>query len=499
VHAWQWACIHGIPLFLFGAITPASQSHYSEIIQSLQYYNHVIIDNMEQLNTLRQRRFLSKIQICNAEKRLISATNLTSLQDLAGSLQRSSLSGSFRRSSSHRSSSSSVLQDEDTNLAISSHCQINALRRGSSGIYGDTKFELKRLSSRVSFTSLLTDEIARVTKKRNLVFPEAPGHWDMFWIGLLAVFVLSVIPGLFKFASRSFPFHWEPTGTSMVLEDMNTTLRLYKTAGYGIVTPLSKPMPSYFILHVLAGCLASLLLLVLFSTGRVMRWRLANGSVDYDSAEDLHKLAALASSFCWTVVIVTGAITIPLLHPTLQMANYAELCGVVCLFVGALSSAYFRQWVLHRLFAWGLIYSAVASIFVGVSGRSLQAWTGMTAYEIKAIGYAVAFLTPILGLIRDLLCEVSKMYSDYDALVQRIGADRQRGMKQTTLVGARPFQAARGDKMRRLSLWQHLRRVESREEHNARRHSSIYYESSTEQNRHRVSYDSKLTKDEHQE
>ena len=80
-----------------------------------------------------------------------------------------------------------------------------------------------------------------------------------------------------------------------------------------------------------------------------MRWRLADGTVDWDDAEDLHKLSALYSSVFWIVIIGTGASAIPLLHPTLQIANYAELAGVTALFIGTLLSAYFRQWILQRL------------------------------------------------------------------------------------------------------------------------------------------------------
>lgn len=372
-----------------------------------------------------------------------------------------------------RCMSSSSLSSESLRSSM------GGVRRANSKVFLDTTLELKQLKSQVSVWTLLQDEIQRLGHKRSLVFPEAPSRWDRFWIGLLGVFVLSIIPGLFRFGAWRFPGHWKPTGETLRLNDnINATLQLYTTAGYGIVTPLSKPMPSYFFFHVMMGGMASLLLLVLFATGRVMRWRLTNGTVKYDSAENLHKLAALASLVCWPVIIVSGAITVPILHPILQVANYAECAGVLTLFVGTLLSAYFRQWIVHRLMAWGLIYSAVASIFVGISGRCLQAWSGWTAFEIKALGYTVAFLTPIFGLLRDLWCEAAKVHQQgyYEEMLARAAKQSHcelTDMHEVPSVPC-PFQAARSIKLRRLSLCNHLKQAEPLAEHQTRRHSSIY-------------------------
>ena len=352
-----------------------------------------------------------------------------------------------------------------------------SVRFAGSVIAKDTVREISRMTKSISVSTLLNEEIQRVKTKRGLIFPEMPSAWDTFWIGLLVIFVLSVIPGIFRFAARSFPNNWEATGETVTFEDVNVEMALYKSAGYGIITPLSKPMPFYFLFHILFGGFASLLLWWLFTTGRVMRWRLADGTVDYDSAEDLHKICAMLSAISWTLIIVTGGITIPLLHPTLQVANYAELGGVCALFVITLLSAYFRQWVFHRLAAWGLIYSAVAAVFVCICGRTLQAWSSMSTFEIKAIGYSVAFFTPIFGLTRDVLKELSKLRND--SLVkdlEQIGRKKGAKLKKSKIkfvAEARPFKAARGDRLRQVSLWKHVMGAEPVEVYQSRRFSSI--------------------------
>eukprot|EP00978_Attheya_sp_CCMP212_P024092 scaffold75209_cov29-Attheya_sp.AAC.1 len=350
--------------------------------------------------------------------------------------------------------------------------------RKKSSMFVDSNRELRRLS-RASVSVLLKEELDRYSNKRNLIFPEAPDLWDSFWIGLLVIFVFSVIPGLCFFASRSFPLHWLPTNESMTFENLGLTMDLYRTSGYGIVTPLSRAMPSYFFVHVCAGSIGSALLVFMFTTGRVLRWRLADGTVSYDSAKDLHKIVAFWSSLCWTVVIVTGAITIPLLHPVLQVANYAELAGVLLLLIGTLISAYLRQWVFHRLCAWGLVYSATASVFVGMSGRSLQAFTGMSAYEIKAIGYTVAFLTPIVGLARDLYVEISKLSRDNEDMILSLAKKSHKRVSESSVrrfaKEMKPFKAARSDKMRMMSLYQHVMKAEPLEAYIVKRHSSSVY------------------------
>ena len=218
-------------------------------------------------------------------------------------------------------------------------------------------------------------------------------------------------------------------------------------------------MPSYFILHTGSAFLASAQLLILFSTGRVLRWKLTSGTIEYDSAEDLHRLLALWSSVCWLIVISTGAMTIPMLHPSLQVANYAELCGVAAMFVGSIVSAYSRQWVLHRLCAWGLIYSATASVFVGVSGRALQKFSAMPVYNIKAIGYTVAFMVPIIGLVRDIVIEIQKLFNGQqnEELIQSLADRRHQLVSDKSRRFANeltPLQASRADKLRRLSYIQ---------------------------------------------
>ena len=361
-----------------------------------------------------------------------------------------------------------------------------SVQQTTTSILLDVRSELTRLhNSNTSLRTLLHTEVQRALdqNKRILLFPQAPTLWDCFFLGLLVIFVVSVLPGITLFVQRTFPQYWTLfQNQSVYFENMDLHMNLYKTACYGIVTPLSKPMPFYFVWHVVAGSTASFLLLLLFTTGRVMRWRLADGTLDYDAAHDLHKLLALASTVCWTTIIVTGGSTIPLLHPTLQVANYAELVGVSTLFVGTLLTAYLRQWVFHRLLAWGLIYSAVASVFVLITGRSLQALTNWSAYDIKAIGYTVAFATPIFGLARDVVKEASKVGQDKEQVVLELAQKHNLVLTQSKIrpiQKARPFQAARGDQLRTLSLWQHIVQVEPLEEHQSRRYSSIVVPSST--------------------
>eukprot|EP00545_Synedropsis_sp_CCMP1620_P003703 CAMPEP_0119011302 /NCGR_PEP_ID=MMETSP1176-20130426/5588_1 /TAXON_ID=265551 /ORGANISM="Synedropsis recta cf, Strain CCMP1620" /LENGTH=275 /DNA_ID=CAMNT_0006964103 /DNA_START=27 /DNA_END=854 /DNA_ORIENTATION=+ len=236
-------------------------------------------------------------------------------------------------------------------------------------------------------------------------------------------------------------------------------------------------MHTFFLLHVFSALLSSALLVILFTTGRVLRWRLQDGTIHYDSADDLHRIAGFWSALVWTVIIITGALTIPLLHPTLQIANYAELVGVLIMFIGVLLSAYTRQWVLHRLCAWGLIYSATASIFVGLSGRSLQAWTGYSPYQVKAVGYTIAFCIPILGLIRDIYQELKKLNRDDREFLQSLSRERYQkdlnAQKLNFVKPFKPFKGARGDKMRRLSLIQHLVTREPKEEFLRRRSSDV--------------------------
>jgi hypothetical protein len=315
---------------------------------------------------------------------------------------------------------------------------------------------------------LLKDESDRLVNNRSIIFPELPTYWDYFWIGLLAIFVISVLPGLGYFVSRSFPFHWQPVDGDPVhvntdLDSDNganvQALHLFESAGYGIVTPLSQPMPSYFILHIGFAFLASAQLLILFTTGRVVRWKLTSGTIEYDSAEDLHRLLALWSSICWLIVIITGAMTIPILHPTLQVANYAELCGVAAMFVGSIVSASTRQWVVHRLCAWGLIYSATASVFVGVSGRALQKFTAIPVFNIKAIGYTVAFMVPIIGLVRDIVIEIQKALNGQqnEELIQSLADRRHQLVSEKSRRFAnelKPLQASRSVNLRRLSYIQ---------------------------------------------
>ena len=231
--------------------------------------------------------------------------------------------------------------------------------------------------------------------------------WDAFWISTLCLFCFSVIPGLIRFASRQFPNHWVPTSDSMTIVGAMSfetiTLNLYETAGYGIVTPLLEPMPFYFFFHVLFACIASVLLVGSFITGRIIRRKKLYSEVDYVTASDLHTQLAKVGSVCWLIVIVTGGFAVSILHPTLQIANYAELIGVSALFVGTVVSVKTESWVIHRFCAWGLIYSAAASVFVGASGRLLQSYTDLSAFEVKAIGYVVAFSIPIIGLSRRML------------------------------------------------------------------------------------------------
>jgi hypothetical protein len=356
---------------------------------------------------------------------------------------------------------------------------IRQFTQRSSCLLRETAEEVQRLtlSKSVSVSVLVTEEVTRLRAERHLVFPETPEKWDMFWIGLLVIFVFSTIPGLFYFASRHFPYHWTPLNQTLTHERSGVNMQLYETAGYGVVTPLQRPVHSFFFLHVCSAFLSSALLVILFTTGRVMRWRLADGTIHYDSADDLHRLAAFWSFLLWTVIIITGALTIPLLHPTLQVANYAELVGVLTMFLGVLGSAYTRQWVFHRLCAWGLIYSATASVFVGLSGRSLQALTGYSAYQVKAVGYTVAFCVPILGLIRDIYQEVKKLNRDNNEFIQSLSRERyQRNVNEQKLnfvKQIKPFKGARSDKMRRLSLLQHIAAREPEEDFCRRRSSVI--------------------------
>jgi hypothetical protein len=353
---------------------------------------------------------------------------------------------------------------------------IREFTRQSSSLFRETAVEVRRLtlSKSVRVSVLVAEEVTRLRTERHLVFPEAPEKWDMFWVGLLVIFVFSTIPGLFYFAFRQFPHHWTPLHQTLAQDGVE--MQLYETAGYGVVTPLQGPMHSFFFLHVFSALSSSVLLVFLFTTGRVLRWRLADGTIRYDSADDLHRLAAFWSTLLWTVIIITGALTIPLLHPTLQIANYAELVGVLTMFLGVLGSAYTRQWVLHRLCAWGLIYSATASVFVGLSGRSLQACTGYSAYQIKAVGYTVAFFVPILGLIRDLYQEFKKLSRDNEDFIQSLSQERyQRNVdvqKLKFVQQIKPFKGARSDKMRRLSMLQHIASREPEEDF-CRRRSSV--------------------------
>jgi hypothetical protein len=324
-------------------------------------------------------------------------------------------------------------------------------------------------------------EIERITKKRILFMPEAPTKWDSFWVGLLVVFVVSVLPGAYAYLASRWPTggrYWVPTGETIHFEDVQTDMAFYHTPHFGIQTPLSKPMSNYFFIHVICGSMSAGLLVLLFTTGRVMRWRLADGTVDYDTAEDLHKLTAFYSSAIWFIIIISGALAIPLLHPTLQLANYAELFGVSALFVGTLTSAYYRQWILHRLCAWGLVYSATASVFLLINGRMLQAFSNLSCFHIKAINYVLAFSIPIVGLARDLVMEFTKFdkLDEMEGTLRTIAVKNNLVLRQSSTFqfGAVPFQAARGDKTRRMSLWQHIMQTEPEEEHVLHRNSSIY-------------------------
>mmetsp|Transcript_22015 Transcript_22015/g.51845 ORF Transcript_22015/g.51845 Transcript_22015/m.51845 type:complete len:615 (+) Transcript_22015:121-1965(+) len=361
---------------------------------------------------------------------------------------------------------------------------IRSIGDRSSAMITDTTSEMTRLVRHVSVKTLLGEEIQRATNRnrRVLMFPEAPDLWDVFWISLLVVFVLSVLPGTFAYVWSRLPSslpYWVTTGDTVHFYDVNSTMALYHSPHFNILTPLSKPMPNYFFVHIVFGAVASCLLIFLFTTGRVMRWRLADGTVDYDSADDLHKLSALFSSIFWVIIIGTGASAIPLLHPTLQIANYAELFGVVALFVGTLLSAYFRQWILHRLCVWGLIYSATASVFLLVNGRLLQAYSGLPCFQVKAINYVLAFSIPIVGLGRDVFGELKKMNTDDDKMelkLQQVAEEHNLQLHRSSnfqFGTNQAFKATRGDRGRKISFWQHVTQSEDLSEYETRRHSSV--------------------------
>jgi hypothetical protein len=111
----------------------------------------------------------------------------------------------------------------------------------------------------------------------------------------------------------------------------------------------------------------------------------------------------------WFIIIISGDLDIPLLHPTLQLANYAELFGLSALFVGTLTLAYYRQGILHCLCNWGLVYSATASVFLLINGQMLQALSDLSCFvHIKGIkNYILSFSIQIVGLARDLVMEES--------------------------------------------------------------------------------------------
>jgi hypothetical protein len=428
------------------------------------------------MNVLRQRRSSALVEeepptTENKECEKSSVTFVVSTADDDMNGTRGSYWSTLRkRSSSIVSRRASSFQES-----------FGKVRKSSLLMLQDTATETRRVV-RVSVSALINEEIQRITQKRSLIFPEAPEKWDMFWAGMLVVFIATVLPGFYMYYSQSLSQgvgapYWKPIGQSVFFENVKTGMEIYETPHYGVLTPLRAPMPNHFVFHVLFGTLASVLLIMLFTTGRVMRWRIADGTVDYDSAEDLHKLSAFWSLWFWLIIIGTGTYAIPLLHPTLQYANYAEMVGVATLFVGTLLSAYFRQWILHRLCSWGLIYSATASVFLLVNGRALQAYSSLPCFYIKAINYILAFSIPIVGILRDTRYEFSKLNNVEDNVskLREIAkkTNQQLQTSRRSQFGVTPFQAARGDKKRRLSLWQHITQAEPLEDYTSRRHSSV--------------------------
>jgi hypothetical protein len=379
-------------------------------------------------------------------------------------------SGSSLNSSSNSSARCSVISEEPPSARRRSSSTLADNHPKSSIILEDSESEM------ISATALINQEVERIMKRRKLFFPEAISKWDIFWVGLLFLFVLSVLPGFYCYFAKVYPqgdSYWKPTGGISFFRDVDKLMTLYTTPHFGITTPLQLPMPNHFVTHVLFGGLASALLVFHFITGRVMRWRLTNGTVKFESAEALHKSAAIWSSIFWVIIIVTGTKAVPLLHPFLQIANYAESCAVSTLFIGTLLSAYSRQWVLHRLCSWGLIYSATASVFLLVNGRLLQALTTVPTYNIKAINYLLAFSIPMVGLLRDILYECSKLnqVEENEAGLYELAEQNHQHLipMEIEAYSCKPFQAARGYKQRRLSLWRHIMEAEPDAEYATRR------------------------------
>eukprot|EP00521_Asterionellopsis_glacialis_P000788 CAMPEP_0195249404 /NCGR_PEP_ID=MMETSP0706-20130129/2095_1 /TAXON_ID=33640 /ORGANISM="Asterionellopsis glacialis, Strain CCMP134" /LENGTH=118 /DNA_ID=CAMNT_0040301199 /DNA_START=185 /DNA_END=541 /DNA_ORIENTATION=+ len=90
--------------------------------------------------------------------------------------------------------------------------------------------------------------------------------------------------------------------------------------------------------------------------------------------------------------------------------------------------------------------------------------------------YILAFCVPIVGLTRDILLELSKVKKRNEAVNLIDQFSWKEGMKlrrESLEFGMVPFKAARGDKLRKLSLFIHIMQAESHEDYLKRRSSVV--------------------------
>jgi len=355
------------------------------------------------------------------------------------------------------------------------------------GQYEAVVTEAYRLAN-LPLASLLGSEVSRSVNKMHLWMPELPSYWDQFWMINTVVFVFSMIPGLFGFVSRPFPEHWEKIGTfTYDNETMNNYFMygedttnnsaaefgLYMSAGYQLHTPLLHPMPSTFWIHTTCACLSGVMLIFQITSGRTIRWKIEPelNSAHLTKAEDVHALLGYLSFPIWVAILITGGHAIELLHPTLQLPNKMEWCGVTSLVILTFVSAWKKWWILHRLCSWGLIYSAGASVVVCVCGNTMQNILNLSVYDTKAFNYFFAYATVLIGVVHDVIHELRKLSFEMETLEEikheqeegecDLDVDRLRLFKSDEKVTLKPFlNHSRSLSQRRVSHMMHVRKRE---------------------------------------
>lgn len=239
--------------------------------------------------------------------------------------------------------------------------------------------------------------------------------WDILWVLIIITFIVSLIPGLLRFPMRAYPNHWAKIkqGATSDMTAVSCVEGIYSSASYHINTPLQYPMPSFFYFHIIAAFGAGVILLLQMTSGRTIRWGKTQKVVQF--AQGVHSKLGYLSIGIWVIIVITGGMSIRLLHPTFQVLNSIELVAVTSLLILTVVSAWKGWWALHRISARGLVYSAGTSVVIACTGNIMQHILLFSVYDTKLYNYGFAFIVPAIGICFDIAHE---LYNSHEYIIK---------------------------------------------------------------------------------